>query len=147
MFNLAFWVWVIVGIIALIIEVATVSLVSIWVCLGCIAACICNILGFSETAQVVVFTLTTAFSFLFLYKLAKNKLVKPENKLKTNVESYIGKTAVCTKEIDNITGTGEVIANGINWSAKSTDDNIKIEKDSIVIIEKVEGSKLIVRIK
>jgi membrane protein implicated in regulation of membrane protease activity len=146
MFNLAFWVWVAVFIIALILELVTVSLVSIWVCLGSIVAIIANLLGFNEVIQIILFTLVTVISFLALYNLAKTKLLNPKNRLKSNVEKYVGQRAICTQDIDNVLGTGEVISNGIYWSAKSTIDDLKISKDTPVIIDRVEGSKLIVKV-
>lgn len=141
----ASWIWFVIALLAFIIEIMTAgSLVSIWVSLGALCAYISSFIGLGFTGQVIVFLLVTLFSFIFLYKFAKEKLAKP--KLKTNVEKYSGQVALCTKDIDNILGTGEVIANGIYWSAKSTDDSIKIDKDTSVIIDRVEGSKLIVRI-
>lgn len=139
------WIWLVLLVIFFVVEIMTAgSLVSIWACFGSLIAYISALLGLGMTGQIVVFLVSTALSFICLYKFAKDKLARP--KLKSNVEKYVGQTAICTKDIDNILGIGEVIANGIYWSAKSVDDNLKISKDSSVIIEKVEGSKLIVKI-
>ena len=63
---------------------------------------------------------------------------------KTNVDAQIGKTTIVTKKIDNISETGEVKLNGVTWSARSINGDC-IDEGSTVIVEKVEGVKLIVK--
>lgn len=139
------WIWLVLLVVFFIIEIMTAgSLVSIWACVGSLCAYISALLGLGVTGQIIVFLVSTALSFALLYKFAKEKLARPT--LKSNVDKYVGQTALCINDIDNILGTGEVIANGIYWSAKSVDDNLKISKDTSVIIERVEGSKLIVKL-
>ncbi len=47
-------------------------------------------------------------------------------------------------DIEPIEGKGQVKVNGETWSAKSF-DNTFIPKDSEIIVEKIDGVKLIVR--
>ena len=49
------------------------------------------------------------------------------------------------QEIDNLAQTGQVRINDIEWTARSMDDGVKIEKDTIVEIREIQGVKLIVR--
>ena len=51
--------------------------------------------------------------------------------------------AVVVEEIDNIKSTGEVKIDGKIWTARSSDNEI-IPPNSIVVVEKIEGVKLIV---
>ena len=46
------------------------------------------------------------------------------------------------QEIDNLAQTGQVRINDIEWTARSVDDGVKIEKDTIV---EIRGVKLIVK--
>ena len=48
-------IWLAVALVMLIIEAATVQMVSIWFCLGAVAAAIAAILGGSIPVQIVVF--------------------------------------------------------------------------------------------
>ena len=65
--------------------------------------------------------------------------------VQTNANSLIGKKAVVIQEIDNLAQTGQVRINDIEWTARSVDDEAKIEKDTIVEIRGIQGVKLIVR--
>ena len=68
--------WCIVFIVAIIAEVATASLVSIWFCFGSIAALIANLCGATENIQIVLFFIVSLVSFCSLYKILKNSLLK-----------------------------------------------------------------------
>ena len=63
---------------------------------------------------------------------------------KTNADSLIGRTAVATKEINNLAQTGEVDIADISWTARSGDDLKIIPAGSKVKICAIEGVKLIV---
>ena len=47
-------------------------------------------------------------------------------------------------DIEPIEGNGQVKVNGETWSAKSL-DNVFISKDTEIIVEKIDGVKLIVK--
>lgn len=137
--------WCIVFIVAIIAEVATASLVSIWFCFGSIVALIANLLGATENIQIILFFTVSFVSFCLLYEILKNSLLKSKTKLSSNIERNIGKTGKCIESIDNITGKGMVIVDGVNWSARTETDEISIVEGDLVEILKVEGVKVIVR--
>ena len=89
--------------------------------------------------QLIVFVIVTVISLLSTKKIVK-KLRKKE-KIPTNLDAVIGKTAIVTEDILPLEG-GEVKVAGKRWSAISED---KILKDSKVIVEKIDGVKLIVK--
>jgi membrane protein implicated in regulation of membrane protease activity len=64
----------------------------------------------------------------------------------TNSELDIGKTAVVIEDVDNLKGTGRATLNGVDWIAVSK-DNEPIPKGSVVVVEDIQGSKLVVSIK
>jgi membrane protein implicated in regulation of membrane protease activity len=59
------------------------------------------------------------------------------------MELDVGKKAVVIEEINNSIGKGRVKLSGVDWKAVSDDDSV-IAKDSIVTVQEVNGSKLIV---
>ena len=63
---------------------------------------------------------------------------------KTNVDSLIGKSAKVTKTIDNIQAQGQVMVNGMEWTARSEDDDAVIPEGTVVTIRRISGVKLIV---
>ena len=64
---------------------------------------------------------------------------------RTNVNSLIGKKAVVIQKIDNLSQTGQVRINDIEWMARTESDGEKIPEESVVEIEAVRGVKLIVK--
>ena len=133
--------WLIAAILFVVIESVTTQLISIWFAAGAISAFIATLFGGN---LIVQWSLFIAFSIILLIatKPLAKKLTKNSNE-KTNIDSTVGKITVVTSKIDNIAETGEVKLNSLIWSARSLDGEI-IEKDSKVIVKKVEGVKLIV---
>ncbi|MCM1363833.1 MAG: NfeD family protein [Faecalibacterium sp.] len=134
--------WIALSIIFAVIEAATAQIVTIWFAVGSIGAIITNVLGVNSTGQLIVFValsvLTLVIARPYLKKFTKTQ-VQP-----TNADMCIGQQAIVTEDIDNTLGTGLAIIKGVTWTARSIDGS-KITKDSLVIIESIEGVKLMVR--
>jgi len=135
-------IWFVAIIVFAVIEASTVQFVSIWFAGGSLCAFIASLLGASELIQWIVFVLASALLLIFTRPLVK-KLMK-KDKAVTGTDLLIGKTAVMTKETDNLGDQGEAKADGKYWTVKSFDGQ-PIQKDVVVTIEKIEGVKLIVR--
>ena len=56
-----------------------------------------------------------------------------------------GKQAIVTEQIDNLKGMGQIVTNGMEWTARSTSDDIVIAEGSVVTIVAISGVKLIVK--
>lgn len=135
-------IWVVLLIVFLIMEAATVQLVSVWFAVGALAALIANLGGLNVIGQIVLFLVLSAVCLVATRPLVK-KLTAAKIQ-KTNADRCIGAEAVVTEEINNLESTGQVKVIGNIWTARSTDDTI-IEKGTVVIVERMEGVKLIVR--
>ena len=61
------------------------------------------------------------------------------------MNSLIGKKAVVIQKIDNLSQTGQVRINDIEWMARTESDEETIPEESVVEIEAVRGVKLIVK--
>ena len=135
--------WLIVFVIALLVEIATMGITSIWFAGGALIAWVIAKLGFGVTVQAVVFILAS----LLLLILTRPIAVKYFNveRQKTNAESLIGKYGVVIEEIDTLQAKGRVEIQGMEWSAKTEAPDGKIAKDTVVVIDGIQGVKLIVR--
>ncbi len=136
-------VWLVVLILAIGIEIATLGLTSIWFAPGALAAIIAAALQAPIFVQVILFF---AVSLLLLY-FTRPIAVKYFNRerIKTNAESLVGKQAIVISEIDNLQGIGQVVVGGQEWSARSVDDKIKLPVGCVVNIMAISGVKLIVK--
>ena len=135
--------WLIIFVIALIAEIATMGLTSIWFAGGAIIAWIFAKIGFGTTVQIVVFIIAS----LLLLILTRPIAVKFFNveRQKTNAESLIGECAVVIEEVDTIKAQGRVELHGMEWSAKTDEPDGKIAIGKIVVVNGIQGVKLIVR--
>ena len=136
---LIFWIFIIIS--TLIAEIATVGLVSLWFTVGGICALICNLLKLSVVIQWVVFIVVSVLGLLLFRSFWVNKMKKEI--VPTNADANIGKEVIVTEDIDNLLFKGEVKVNGQLWSAQSLDGE-KIDKNSKVVIRKIEGNKVFV---
>ena len=134
-------IWIIIFVIALILEFATSALVSIWFCLAAVPSLIAAVCGANLTVQLIIFTAVTIICLIFT-RPALKKLM-PHKFIPTNTELIIGKTAIVIEEINNALGKGRVRLDGIDWSAISSDDMV-ISCDSVVIVEEIRSAKLVV---
>lgn len=136
-----FWIGLIIAF--LIIEIITVGLATIWFAGGALAALIACGLGMGPIGQIVSFFVVSFVLLLFTRPIAV-KYINPHH-TKTNYEEAIGKSVRVVEEIDNRADTGKAIFNGVEWTARSEQDEIKIPADTMVEVVNVSGVKLIVR--
>ncbi len=134
--------WIVLLVVLIIVEAVTAQLVTIWFAAGAAAALIAELCGLQQWLQWVIFIAVSAVALIVTRPLVRKvtkKAVQP-----TNADRCIGQTAVVTEDIDNIEGKGQVHVNGVTWTARSSDGSV-FRKDERVIVEKIEGVKLIVK--
>ena len=129
--------WLAAVVVLLVIEIATLGLTTIWFAGGALIA------GAGRVVQFVLFLIVSLILLIFTRPIAMRYL--NTNRTRTNAESLIGKEAVVTQTIENLKNQGQVIVGGIEWTARTDDNEKMIEKDTVVEIERIEGVKLIVK--
>lgn len=135
--------WLAAAVVLGITEGITVTLTSIWFALGAVAAMIVALFGGLLWQQILVFAIVSLISLLALRPLAKTKL-GGSIKTATNADRIIGREAVVTEAIDNLTGAGAVSVGGTIWTARS-DSDAPIAAGSLVTILRIEGVKVFVQ--
>lgn len=137
-----FYVWLIVMIVAVIVEISTTELTSFWFAIGALCALISNLFMQNEYIwlQITIFAVISIASILFFKPLVRRKMKIP--KVATNVDALIGKIALVTSSIE-VNQPGSVKAEGIEWTAITVSDSF--EPGDLVEIESVSGNTLLVR--
>ena len=117
-------IWLAVLVVCVGIEIATMGLTTIWFAGGALVSAILAALNAPLWLQIVAFFVV---SLILLY-LTRPVAVKYFNKdrVKTNVESLIGRQAIVISEIDNLQGIGQVTVGGQEWSARSVKDDVQL---------------------
>lgn len=134
------WIfWLILIIILVVAEISTVNLVSVWFIASGIISLVLSFFVNSFIIQFAVFVIL-GIILLITTKPILEKTVESK-KEKTNLDRVIGMTAIVTEPIKRNV-IGEVKVDGKRWSAISSK---KIEVDEEVVVEAIDGVKLIVR--
>ena len=140
--------WLVILVIAILIEVRTSDVTAVWFMPGAAVAFLITFFLNGEDdiknlmTQIIVFVFVSLVSFL-IFKISFNKKIKRFKKGKTNITSLIGERCLVIEDISNINVKGLVNLKGSIWSARSIDENDNIEAGTIVVVESIEGVKLI----
>ena len=139
------FMWLALMCIFIVVEIITVGLTSIWFAGGSLAALISALINVPMVFQFVLFFAVSSVLIFFTRPFAL-KYVKPHN-VKTNYEEIIGKNVLVTERINNTENKGKAVYNGLEWTARSTEDHTIIEAGETVLVEEIKGVKLYVKCK
>ena len=135
--------WLVLLILCIGIEVLTLGLTTVWFAGGALVAIFASLLYAPIFVQVILFFLVSLLLLFFTRPIAVKYFNR--DRVKTNVESMVGRQAIVTSEIDNLQAVGQVTVNGQEWSARSVDDKVRIPAGTVVTVAAISGVKLIVR--
>src|SRR6476661_4853338 len=111
--------WLIVGLIALVIEALSLNLVFVFVAIAAIVA------GSAAALRVPVLGQIGAFvvAGLTLPALLRPRLLAQlgGRGVMSRTDALFGETGQVTEAIDPVRGTGRIIVNGHDWAARSDD--------------------------
>ena len=137
--------WLIIFVVLLVIEFATMGLTTIWFAIGALGAIAVALIGGDLIIQLLVFFVLSVVILVSMRPFATRYINK--GRVKTNAESLIGMTGKVTEKIDNIAGKGTVVINGQEWTARTDNDIITIDEGALVEIKEISGVKLSVNLK
>ena len=139
--NWAAILWLVLTVVFLIAEAATVTVISLWFAAGALAAMAAALLGGGIWLQTGVFLAVSAIALTALRPLVR-KYLTPKLTA-TNVDSVIGSAGIVTCPIDNIAAAGQVKLNGMEWTARSTSGE-PIPAGTRIKVDRIEGVKVFV---
>ena len=130
------WIWLGIVIFLILIELSTVSLVTVWYIASGLVSLVLSLFIDNFFIQFLVFVLLGTILLIttrkYLVKLIGSK------KEKTNLDRVVGMSAIVTEEIKK-NSPGEVKVDGKRWTAVAN-KNIKV--DSTVKVLEIDGVKL-----
>jgi membrane protein implicated in regulation of membrane protease activity len=135
--------WLIMFVIFLVAEILTLGLTTIWFAGGAMVAFLLAILDVGLPIQIIAFLVVSIVLLILTRPIALRFF--NQKREKTNVDSLIGQKAVVFEKIDSLHGVGRVELNGMEWSAKTEDVGVVIEQGEIVVVQAIQGVKLIVK--
>lgn len=134
------YVWLILFLVFLGLEIMTTG-VFFFLCFstGALFAMLFSLLGASFQVELIIFCAVSLASILLIRPLFKKYVAK--QKTETNVDSLIGTKAIVIEDI-KVNDMGKVKTEGEIWLAVSKEN---IAKGETVIIESIDGTKLVVK--
>jgi membrane protein implicated in regulation of membrane protease activity len=139
--NWAAIIWLLLVVVFLLAEAATVTVISLWFAAGALAAMATALLGGGVWLQAGVFLVVSAIALTALRPLVRKYLTPKLTP--TNIDSVIGSVGIVTSDIDNISAAGQVKLNGMEWSARSSSGE-SIPTGTKVRVDRIEGVKVFV---
>ena len=134
--------WLVVLVVLVIIELLTMGLTTVWFAGGALVATIAALLHAPLFLQIILFLVVSAVLLFFTRPLAVKYFNK--DRIRTNAESLVGRQAIVISEIDNLQGIGQVNVGGMEWSARTRVDGVKLPVGTVVTVLAINGVKLVV---
>ncbi len=135
--------WLILFVVLLIVEIFTMGLTTIWFAAGALAAFLVGMLGLGLPVQAATFIVVSVILFVVTRPIAVRFF--NQEREKTNVEGLIGQQGLVKQDIDTLQATGQVEVRGQEWSARTEAPDGKILKGTTVVVDGIQGVRLIVR--
>lgn len=139
--NWAAIIWLVLMLVFLAAEAATVTMVSLWFAGGALTAMVVSLLGGPIWLQILV-CLAVSAALLALLRPLVRKFLTPKL-TRTNVDSIIGSKGYVTIAIDNVAAEGQVKLGSMVWTARSTPGD-PISEGTLVKVDRIEGVKVFV---
>ena len=132
--------WSVVIIAAILIEISTIALTSVWFALGAIVALVLAIFDVDFLWQLLAFVGVSTIALLATRPIAKKMNTK--DVIHTNADKIVQMIGIVTKEIP-VGEIGEVRVNSELWRAKSLEGE-PIKEGEKIIVNNLDGNKVIV---
>lgn len=136
------YIWLTALVVFVVIEIATMGLTTIWFAGGALVALVLALIKVPFYVQMGAFLVISIILLICTRPLAM-KFFNQE-RIQTNVDSVVGKQAIVVARIDNLKEEGQVILNGMEWSARSYEAETIIPTGAVVEVKEVQGVKLMV---
>lgn len=138
--------WAILGVVLLITEILVPAFLFLWFGAAAFVVAVMAALGVtSMTVQLLAFAFISTALVLASRTIFKDYFFKtsPGANTRTNADALVGLVGLVIAPVDNLSGTGQVKLQGMEWSARSA-SGTPIAEGMRVKVVSVEGVKLIV---
>jgi membrane protein implicated in regulation of membrane protease activity len=132
--------WLIVLVLAIVVEAVSLGLTSVWFAFGALAAWLLSLVVDSFAIQLMVFLLVSLALLIGIRPFAVKTLKIGRHR--TNADALVGQEGFVLKPIEPLTATGQVKVRSQIWTAVSEQSLDEGEK---VTVQGIQGVKLIVK--
>ena len=144
--QLAWLIWLILGVVLIVAEVFTLGFFLLWFGVGAIAAGVVGLVGGGLFLQFLVFVIVsvglTAMSRTILAKYFSHD---DKNAMKSGVDALPGKVGIVVEASRGAMSQGAVKVFGSTWTAYPIDGENELAEGEKVEVVEVRGSSIYVR--
>jgi membrane protein implicated in regulation of membrane protease activity len=138
------WLWLLVAVIFVVIEITNLAFFALFAAAGALAATVVSALGGPSVLQVVVFAVVAIGGVIVLRRPLLNTFGhRRAGALKSGVAALVGQHATVVDRVDKADPAGRVHARGEDWPAITYDDQ-PCEPGQVVEVIDIEKTKLVV---
>ncbi|HEV2765394.1 MAG TPA: NfeD family protein [Pyrinomonadaceae bacterium] len=145
--NLAWVLWLVLGVALVIAEIFTTGFVLLWFGVGALAAALAGLAGFGYPLQFLIFFavsigLTAASRTIFV-----NLFARPDQtaELKVGAAALPGQTGTVVTSSSGAMHEGAVKVFGSTWTAYPAEGEAPLEAGDRVVVERLQGASIYVR--
>jgi len=142
--NIFFWGWLILALIFFGGELLTAGFFLVAFGIGAALAAIAAMMGLDIVWQLAIFVGVSALVVFSLRRFADTVSPK-QQRTQVGIDRVLGKKAIVVETIDAINGTGIVRVDAEEWRALPEDETHTIPEKTIVEVQRVNGTRLVVR--
>lgn len=135
------WYWIAIIVAALILEIVTEQLISIWFIPGAVVGIVLDLFSVYLPIQIITLLIVSILGIFVLRNLVMKKF--PSENSKTNIDAIIGERCIVTEKVDNYAGCGQVKIKGQIWSARGVGEDDVFEIGEALHVVAIEGVKVI----
>jgi membrane protein implicated in regulation of membrane protease activity len=141
----AWQIWIIAALTLIILELITTGFITAIMGASCCLPALLSALGFGYAVQALAFSFSLIIMAVWVRPIFLKYFHKNANRIKTNVDALIGRTACVTDKIDFKNQKGRIQLGGENWKAMPEDHTLSYEVGTSVTVVRVDGCTLIVK--
>jgi len=138
----AVW-WLLVALVFVIAEAFHRAFYAIFIAVGALVASVLAVSGVPVAVQIPAFVAAGALSMWLLRPMVKRAMSSGHYGFISGAQGLVGREAVVTRRVGDITSPGKIRIQGEEWTALSSDGN-PIEPGKVVMILDLRDSKFIV---
>lgn len=114
-------IWILLMLVFLVFEAATMGLTTIWCAVGCLVASVMAACGAPMWAQIAAMVTISVILFVLFLVWIKPKMADLKNteKIPTNADRIIGEEGIVIEDIVPIDNKGQIKVMGQVWSAQA----------------------------
>lgn len=145
--NLAWVLWVVLGVALVVAEIFTTGFVLLWFGIGALAAALVGLLGLGYPLQFLVFFAVSIGLTAASRTILASLFTRPDQpaELKSGAASLPGQTGTVVTSSHGALHEGAVKVFGSTWTAYPAEGEPPLEAGDRVVVERLQGASIYVR--